>query len=185
MEKLKSLCKLITKGTTPSTYGFDFQSNGINFIKSECLVNSRTINLSKISYISDEANNKLFRSKLEENDILMSIAGAYLGKLGIVKKELLPANINQAVAIIRVDITKINPFYLYYYLSTEKSNKIVNNVNAQSAQPNINLTQIGNLDIYVPPFDVQQHIVDISAYPILLLLSLLTLDFLLIFLLIH
>ena len=37
----------------------------------------------------------------------------------------------------------------------------INNVNAQSAQPNINLQQIGDININVPNLNYQQHIVDI------------------------
>ena len=45
-------------------------------------------------------DNYLKRSRLEEKDILFSIAGT-LGRTAIVNKSILPANTNQALAIIR------------------------------------------------------------------------------------
>ena len=33
--KLKDLCVVITKGTTPTSVGFNFTTSGINFIKIE------------------------------------------------------------------------------------------------------------------------------------------------------
>ena len=184
MSYLKDFCKIITKGTTPSTYGYLFKNSGIKFIRSENITDSRII--SKVSlYISKEANEKLKRSILLKDDVLMSIAGAYLGKLALITEMDLPANTNQAVAIIRTDKSKLNPLYLYYYLSSYKMQCYINNVNAQSAQPNINLQQIGDININVPSLNYQQHIVDIIAYLKFLLLSLLILDFLLINLLVH
>ena len=184
MSYLKDFCEIITKGTTPSTYGYSFKNSGIKFIRSENITDSRII--SKVSlHISKEANEKLKRSILLKDDILMSIAGAYLGKLALITEMDLPANTNQAVAIIRTNKSKLNPLYLYYYLSSYKMQCYINNVNAQSAQPNINLQQIGDININVPSLNYQQHIVDIIAYLKFLLLSLPILDFLLINLLVH
>ena len=160
MSYLKDFCEIITKGTTPSTYGYSFKNSGIKFIRSENITDSRII--SKVSlYISKEANEKLKRSILLKDDVLMSIAGAYLGKLALITEMDLPANTNQAVAIIRTDKSKLSPLYLYYYLSSYKMQCYINNVNAQSAQPNINLQQIGDININVPNLNYQQHIVDI------------------------
>ena len=160
MSYLKDFCEIITKGTTPSTYGYSFKNSGIKFIRSENITDSRII--SKVSlHISKEANEKLKRSILLKDDVLMSIAGAYLGKLALITEMDLPANTNQAVAIIRTNKSKLNPLYLYYYLSSYKMQCYINNVNAQSAQPNINLQQIGDININVPSLNYQQHIVDI------------------------
>ena len=158
--KLLELTSIITKGTTPSTVGYGFTESGINFIKSEQLTTSRKLNYSNKYYISPDAHNSLKRSQLEDRDILMSIAGAYLGKLAIVSKSDLPANTNQAVGILRCKQDLIIPEYLFYFLSTDKMRKVINSFNAQSAQPNINLTQIGELEVNVPNIDVQRHIVN-------------------------
>lgn len=159
---LRDLCFIITKGTTPSTIGFSFTNEGINFIKSEQLTNQRNIDYQKINYISEDAHARLSRSILQENDILISIAGAYLGKLALVNKRDLPANTNQAVGIIRANEHKININYLFYYMLSSRIKKIISNYNAQSAQPNINLNQLGNIEIFVPNLNQQQHIVNIQ-----------------------
>ena len=54
-------------------------------------------------FITPEVHNKeLKRSILEEGDILFAIAGATIGKCAIVDKSVLPANTNQALAIVRL-----------------------------------------------------------------------------------
>ena len=64
----------ITKGTTPTSVGFQFTSQGIRFVKVESL-SAKKVNHSLCGFISPEANEALSRSSLQENDILFSIAG--------------------------------------------------------------------------------------------------------------
>ena len=111
--KLKDMTLRITKGTTPnsSSYG----KNEVTYIKSESLNYNGIVDESKFTTIDYETHNtKLKRSILKENDVLYSIAGMNLGKVGIVDSKYLPANTNQAVAIITVNDELIIPKYLYY-----------------------------------------------------------------------
>ncbi len=117
-DELQNICKKITKGSTPTTYGFDFLDNGISFIKVENVKNHHIDNESITCYISDDANEFQKRSQLKENDVLFSIAGT-IGRTCIVTKENLPANTNQAFAIIS-EYEKIKPKYLLYFLEYSK-----------------------------------------------------------------
>ena len=90
---------MITKGTTPTTIGYDFLDQGINFVKIESISESGKFLPGKFAHISIECHKELRRSQLENGDILFSIAGA-LGRVGIVDEEILPANTNQALSII-------------------------------------------------------------------------------------
>ena len=60
---------------------------------------------------------ELKRSILEENDILFAIAGATIGKCAIVEKSVLPANTNQALAIVRLN-EEVNVKFVFYYMQT-------------------------------------------------------------------
>ena len=114
-------------------------------------------------YISSETNEKLKRSKLIEGDILFSMAGAYLGKTAMVRSEDVPANTNQATALIRVDNEKCSNEFVYYYLNLPELIKKVNTVQSQSAQPNINLRQIGELEINFPDRKTQEKVSNILS----------------------
>ena len=153
----------ITKGTTPTSVGCTFENSGVNFIKSESLGNSRNIDRSKFAFISEQTHEKLKRSQIEKNDILFSMAGMFLGKTGIVTDDIVPANTNQAVAIIRIDTEKANHEYVYYYLNQQSVVQAVNASSAQSAQPNINLKQIGQIEIDLPERKLQDKIVSILS----------------------
>ncbi|MBR6200764.1 MAG: restriction endonuclease subunit S [Spirochaetales bacterium] len=162
--KLKDITSLITKGTTPSMIGANFTTNGIKFIKSECILeNSRLLDSSKYTFISMETHERLKRSQIIENDILFSMAGMFLGKTGIATKDDVPANTNQAVAIIRIIPEKADFKYVYYFLNQKALITYINGISGQSAQPNINLQQIGDLNIKLPPLPTQQKIAAILS----------------------
>ena len=159
------ITELVTKGTTPSTYGYDFIEEGINYIRAEGISKDGYVDNSTFLKISQECHDKLNRSQLRASDILFSIAGMALGKTGIVKEDYLPANTNQAVAIIRPLQNLVHPKFLQYYFVNPEFYKFVNSVSAQSAQPNINLAQIKSLKINLPPLQTQKRIASIlSAY---------------------
>jgi type I restriction enzyme S subunit len=162
---LKDVCIRITKGTTPTTLGYSFLSSGINFIKAESVTHDGRIDTSKFSFIAEKTHDALSRSKLEEFDVLISIAGMFLGKTAVVKSEHLPANTNQAVGIIRVDPRLANPLFVHYLFQLPHTRAIVNSINGQAAQPNINLKQIGELEFHFPPRTQQDKIVNtLSTY---------------------
>ena len=150
--KLGTLCSLITKGTTPK----DKSGNGeVNFVKVENIDidNGEITSTSKISIAEHEGYLK--RSKLKENDILFSIAGT-LGRVSVVKSSILPANINQALAILR-----INEGYIPYLTTVLKGRAVEDFIRRNptiGAQPNLSLEQVNNLDISYPNYDEQVRI---------------------------
>lgn len=161
--KLNDLTLRITKGTTPSTIGGAFLQNGINFIKSESVSYDGRIDESTFAYIDIETHNKLKRSQLEANDILFSMAGIYLGKTGFVTKNLLPANTNQALAIIKVDPSVALPKFVHHTLRQKSIVDLVNNMSGQSAQPNINMEEIGSIEFLLPPLPEQEAIAEVLS----------------------
>jgi type I restriction enzyme S subunit len=161
--RLSEVSELITKGTTPSTYGYKFIDEGVNYIKSDSTSYDGKLDSSVFVKISEEAHEKLKRSQLQEDDILFSIAGAYLGKSGMVKKEHLPANTNQANAIIRVDEKIALPKFINLLLRNPTLIHYVNASSGQSAQPNLNLTDLGNLELNIPDLKEQTQIANILS----------------------
>ncbi|MBP1154639.1 MULTISPECIES: restriction endonuclease subunit S [unclassified Paenibacillus] len=156
--KLGDLSLKITKGTTPSTIGSGFTNEGVKFFRAESLTDSKYLDKSKLKFINDSTQEKMRRSQLNEYDILFSMAGMFLGKTAVVTKSDIPSNINQAVALIRLDQKLADHNYIYYYLNQKSVIEYVNSSSAQSAQPNINLKQIGEIEITIPKLPSQKKI---------------------------
>ncbi|MHA8056938.1 restriction endonuclease subunit S [Aquirufa nivalisilvae] len=141
--------------------GFKFTEEGVNFIKVESLTESGQIIPNKVAYITTECHESLKRSQLKENDILFSIAGA-LGRIGIVNKEILPANTNQALAIIRIaNNSGVSVNYLSKYFTSDAITDEIEILKGGAAQQNLSLGQLNNLLIPVPALPEQQRIVAI------------------------
>ena len=160
---LGELTELVTKGTTPPTVGEGFTKSGVNYIKSEAVGYDGRINKSNFVFISPEMHEKFKRSQLKENDILFSMAGVFLGKNALVTKEMLPANTNQALAIIRLDHKKATPLFVHYFLRQQSTIELVNNMSGQSAQPNINFQEIRSIKLSLPDVHEQKAIVAVLS----------------------
>ncbi len=153
---LGEVTSLITKGTTPKSY----KQSGISFIKTEAFDGSLIVK-NKLSFI-DEITHQTFlkRSILKSNDILFTIAGATIGKCAIVTDDILPANTNQALAIIR--LTKyVDKKYIFYILKSNYMRQYINKSVKGSAQPNLNLQQLNEFLFPIPPLAEQERIVAI------------------------
>ncbi len=151
-KKLGEIAALITKGTTPK----DKSGMGeVNFIKVEN-INPDSGHISISSKITkEEHEGYLSRSQLQENDILFSIAGT-LGRVSVVPKELLPANTNQALAIIRPKEDDIS-----YLITVFRGNTVTDFIQKNptvGAQPNLSLAQVASLEIPIPEKKEQQKI---------------------------
>ena len=146
------ITSLITKGTTP----LDKSNLGnVNFIKIESIdESSGEITITqKITY--EEHEGYLRRSQLKESDILFSIAGT-LGRVASVKSNILPANTNQALAIIRLKNDELQ--YIKTYLKGKVVSDYIKKNPTIGAQPNLSLAQVGSLKIALPIFDEQKKI---------------------------
>ena len=154
---LRDLSVRITKGTTP-TKGEGFVAQGVNYIKSESITSDGSIDASKFAFIDAETHDKLARSKLRAGNVLFSMAGVYLGKSAVVLPEHLPANTNQAVGIVTLDESKADPYFIHYSLQSPACRAWVLRSAAQSAQPNFNLQEIGDLKIPAFPLALQKEV---------------------------
>jgi len=162
--KIKSLDELstvITKGTTPTSVGFRFINEGVNFVKIESISENGNFIPNKFAFISEEANEALKRSQLQEGDILFSIAGA-LGRTTIVTNDILPANTNQALSIIRLkDNEEILKRYILSALTSGFTLEQVEKFKGGVAQLNLSLGQMKSFQIPIPPLPEQKQIVTI------------------------
>ncbi|WP_099225046.1 restriction endonuclease subunit S [Listeria costaricensis] len=143
---LADLCLVVTKGTTPTTLGKPFVSEGINFIKAESILDNHAIDKNKFAFIDSETNDLLRRSIISSGDIVFTIAGT-LGRFALIDDSVLPANTNQAVAIIRANKSKVTPEYLYSFFLGNWHNDYYTKRIQQAVQANLSLGTIKSLPI--------------------------------------
>ena len=157
--RLSNITTLITKGTTPRGDAYAYTNSGIGFLRAENIVGFDKISKKDLKYVNEATHyNFLKRSILEENDILITIAGT-LGRTGMVIKEDLPLNANQAVSIVRVvNGYKIDLLYLIFVLNAPIIKKYLLSKSVEMAIPNLSLENISDCVIPLPPFQEQYNI---------------------------
>lgn len=151
--RLGDITQLITKGTTPKEY----ISNGINFVKVESVSENTTLLSSKFAYISNAVHAAFKRSQLKDGDILFSIAGS-LGRIALIENKHLPANTNQALAIIRLSKGIINVKFCIQQLKSDTVQLELKKLQTVGAQPNLSLQQVSDISVPLPPLPEQQKI---------------------------
>lgn len=141
------------------------------------------------SIIKVDDNHYNFKYQINNNDIVMNLTSenySDLGKCIIVKNRCnKPFLAGMETHLIKIISNDIIPDYLNYYFESDKFLNTIQQFITGMKVFRVKPDDILNIEIDLPNVIHQQHIVDIIEYLVFLLLSLLTLDFLLIFLLIH
>lgn len=157
---LKDISELITKGASPNWQGIEYVEDESQtlFVTSEN-VREGYIDLYKKKYLMDEFNEKQKRSVLKKGDFLINIVGASIGRAAQFDLDT-KANINQAVALVRVKDGLINDKYLLTYLNSPKALSMYESMQVSVARANLSLKNINDLEILLPPMELQNQFAD-------------------------
>lgn len=149
--RLGDICET-TSGGTPLKSREDFYyPQEIPWINSGEVRNGEIYQANK--YISRIGLEKSSAKIVPANSVLVAMYGATAGQVGLLKIE---ASTNQAICSILPN-ERFNPKFLYYVLSS-KTNDLIE-MSVGGAQPNISQGIIKNIEIPLPPLDVQEEIV--------------------------
>ncbi len=158
VESLGHLSRRITKGESPAWQGFGYQDSGPIFVRSENVLWGKLDTLNAV-HISDGFYQKLSRSQLYPNDVLINLVGASIGRACVVPENLGLANVNQAVGVISPYKNKILSDYLVHFLLSTIAQDEIHGGKVDTARPNISLGDVRNLKIPLPTISEQQQIV--------------------------
>ena len=149
----------VSSGSTPKAGDSQYYADcndGIPFLRAVDIVESR-IDTSDLIYIKKDVHNGLLkRTQLKKGDVLFSIAGT-VGRCGIFDYDF-EANINQAVAILRFDETKLKHLYVVQFFNSRIGQLIIQKYARQGLQTNLNLDELSNLSIPILPEQIQTKI---------------------------
>ena len=151
--KLEDYAVLITKGASPKWQGFDYCDEGVLFVTSEN-VREGFLDLSKRKYLPQGINDILPRSVLKKNDILINIVNASIGRAAIYDSDEL-ANINQAVALVRLKPDVLNLSFLLTYLNSDEACASYDFMKVGGDKANLSLKNISDLKIPVASMERQ------------------------------
>lgn len=114
--KLGDITSKIGSGATPKGGSQAYKAEGIALIRS-MNVHDRKFVYDGLAFIDDDQAAALSNVEVQENDILLNITGASVARVCRVPADVLPARVNQHVAIIRLKPGTIKPELLERYLT--------------------------------------------------------------------
>ena len=157
---LSDLTSLITKGTTPTQddmAGAPDPDAQINYVRVNSIDEDGSVLADKLTTIPESVHaGVLKRSILMANDVLYTIAGT-IGRLALAEDWMLPANTNQAVAIIRPE-PEIPSGFLILTMRHEVFRKELHNNIVQAVQANLSLGMLSKARVVVPPQSILQQL---------------------------
>ena len=117
--RLGDVCSKIGSGATPSGGKEAYKGGDYYLIRSQNVLDF-AFSKDGLASINDEQANKLKNVEIIQGDVLLNITGDSVARCCIVPSEILPARVNQHVAIIRPRKEELDNNYLLYYLQYNK-----------------------------------------------------------------
>lgn len=163
---LKDYTTKIGSGVTPKGGASVYQENGVALFRSQNIYNGAFIDKG-LAFINEVIAEKMKSVEVTEGDVLLNITGDSVARCCYAPSELLPARVNQHVAIVRANKEKLySKFLMYMLISPYMQNTMLSYAEGAGATRNA-LTKgiIEDLKIFLPPLPTQRKIASIlSAY---------------------
>jgi len=162
--KLGDCCLKIGSGSTPKGGSTVYVESGTSLIRSQNVYNL-SFDYNGLTHITEDAANKLKGVTIFDDDILLNITGDSVARTCIVPNDVLPARVNQHVAIVRADCKKINSRFLNYYLASPRmqAHMLSLAVGKGASRNAMTKQMIENFEVPCPPLEIQYRIATILS----------------------
>lgn len=108
--------------------------------------------------ISPSLSSDHSRTILKGGEVLVNVRGT-LGGVAVASRDMIGWNVSREVAVIPADPAVVDPFYLAYWIGSARSQRWLNRVERGVAYVGINLEDLRQLPVDLPPVQEQQEIV--------------------------
>jgi len=140
----------IGSGITPKGGEKNYKSFGKPFIRSQNIGWGYLI-LDDVVYIDDMTHDSFSSTEIKENDVLLNITGASIGRSSLADKQIVGGNVNQHVCIIRVNVKQLHPSFLNQFILSSNGQKQIASFQAGGNREGLNFGQIRSFLIPTPP----------------------------------
>ena len=148
LEQLGTKCTKIGSGSTPRGGKSSYKQSGISLIRSMNVYDFK-FKIKDLAHIDNQQADKLKNVEVYERDILFNITGASVARCCIVPSAILPARVNQHVAIIRTEKEMVY-FLLCALTSKECKQKILGISDYGSTREAVTKDDLDNFELLFP-----------------------------------
>jgi type I restriction enzyme, S subunit len=164
-KRLGDICSKIGSGATPRGGDSVYQTEGPAIIRSQNVYNG-IFNSEGLARLRDDHAEQLEGVTIESGDVLLNITGDSVARCCQAPEWIIPARVNQHVAIIRPDGNKLNPRFLCYYLiSPLMQTYLLSIAGSGGTRKALTKGMIEDFQVPCPKPQIQEQIVNIiGAY---------------------
>lgn len=157
--RLGDHCEKIGSGATPRGGKESYLATGpYSLIRSQNIYNDGFARAG-LAYISEEQAAALANVDVRPGDVLVNITGDSVARACQVDARVLPARVNQHVAIVRPKKQTLDPTFLrYWFVTSETQNHLLALASAGATRPALTKAMLENLTVPAPNIDKQRAI---------------------------
>jgi len=159
--ELGAVCTKIGSGATPRGGATVYVDDGPALIRSQNVYNG-LFTADGLVHLKDEHAEQLRGVTVESGDVLLNITGDSVARCCQVPDWVLPARVNQHVAIVRPDPDQLLPEFLsYYFVSPLMQKYLLSRAGSGGTRNALPKRMIETFEVPCPDVHLQQGIVDL------------------------
>lgn len=151
------LARKLGAGSTPLGGKSVYQKEGVPFLRSQN-VHDGGLRLDDVAFISRATHDKMSGTHILQNDILLNITGASIGRCSLVPATFAEGNVSQHVAIIRLFLPAIREF-IHLSLISPFFQKVIDDVQVGVSREGLSMQRLRLFPMLIPPLEEQRRIV--------------------------
>jgi type I restriction enzyme S subunit len=155
--KLKDLTTKIGSGSTPSGGKEAYQASGVPLIRS-MNVHFGSFVRDGLAFLNEKQAEKLKNVAVKQNDVLLNITGASIGRVTTAPSDMEGARVNQHVCIVRPTL-QILPRFLETFLASPVVQGLIDDVQVGATREALTKAMIEQFEIPVPSLAEQRRVV--------------------------
>lgn len=160
---LGEYCSKIGSGSTPRGGEQVYQPEGTTFIRSQNVYNG-VFSPDGLAFLGEEEADRLNSVTVEKGDVLLNITGDSVARCCRVPEDLIPARVNQHVAIIRPRDEELDSrFLMYFFISPFMQASMLSLAGSGGTRKALTKEMIERFEIPKPPLAVQKKVADILS----------------------
>jgi type I restriction enzyme S subunit len=159
--RLGDLSNKIGSGATPKGGNAVYLDDGVSLVRSQNVLNGQ-FRFEGLAHIGNEHADQLAGVTVRAGDVLLNITGDSVARACLVPAEVLPARVNQHVAIVRPDAERLDARFLHYVLTSPSMQQHLLGLAAAGAtRKALTKSAIQDLNVPNPPIDEQRRIANV------------------------
>ena len=155
--RVGEICLQTGSGSTPRGGKSAYVDEGILFLRSQNIYDDG-LRLSDVAYIPDETHQKMARTAVRADDLLLNITGGSIGRCALVPSEFDTANVSQHVSIVRCGLAGYHS-YLHVVIQSPYFQKFIFDEQNGAGREGLPKKKMDLIPIPLPPDQTQYEIV--------------------------